>query len=620
VADVDRAIAGTVDRMRQNAAARDRAMLRVKQVRDGELSLIAPDAFNDSFREPIVANMIDIAARSLAEAVAPLPALKCSAGRNVTQADKRRGEKKNRIGANYWRVSTLEEQMFTGADQYVTYAFLPFRLEPDYQLQLPRIVVDDPMGAYYELDRAGKCVRYARKWRQVAGEIAALFSDDPVIVGKLTRGKGDWGQEIDLSDSEVEVTYYVDTKTEYLYVGERDVVLQSIQHGYGFCPVRIAERPGLSNKPRGQFDDAVYIQVARAVFASLALEAAHKTVQAPIQMPTDVVELNIGADAVLRTDGQIKRVDLNVSPQTFAFDQKLDAELRLGSRIPDARLGQQSASVITGRGVEELMGSYDSQIKAAQTIIGIALREITSLAFRMDMKLWPTKRQTINGVIAGESYQITYSPAEDIADDYTCDITYGFMAGLSPQNAAVLLLQLRGDGLIDRDMFRRQMPWDMDADATQRQVDIEETEDALKQALFAALQASGQIIAAGQTDTAMGFFNAAAALIKGRQAGKDTASVLTDFFTQQAAEQQAKLQQQQQDQAAAGGQGGPPGPGGGAPGAIPGSSDTGLPDGVAPGQAGMAPGGMPSIQQLVAGVTGGHANMAASVRKRVPTG
>ena len=610
---VDSQVKTRVNRMRSNMAARDRAMLRVKRVREGELSMIAPEAFNDSFREPIIANLIDIAARSLAEAVAPLPALKCSSGRGITQADKRRGEKKNRIGANYWRTSKLERQMFNGADQYVTYGFLPFRVEPDYKNQTPRIVIDDPMGAYYELNRDGDCIRYARCWRQPAGELAALFGDDPTIYGKLVRDR--YGSES--VDAMVEVTYYVDETTEYLYVDERDCVLQSAAHGYGFCPVRVAQRPGLTDRPRGQFDDAVYTQVARAVFSSLAMEAAHKTVQAPLQVPTDVVELNFGADAVLRTDGEVKRVGVDVSPQVFAYDQKLDGELRLGARIPDSRLGQQQASVITGRGVEELMGSYDAQIKAAQTVLGIALREITALAFQLDVHLWPTKRQTVNGVLSGESYQITYSPQEDIGDDYVADVTYGFMAGLSPQNAAVLLLQLRGDGLIDRDTFRRQMPWDMDADTTQRAVDIEQTEDALKQSLFAALQASGQIIAAGQTDVAMNFFHAASALIKGRQAGKDTASILSDFFeTQQAEEkkEQEAAQAQLQDAQAqgAGGSGG---------GGTPGVGDNGLPDGVAPGQAGMPPGGLPSIQQLVAGINGGgNPNMTASVRRRTATG
>jgi hypothetical protein len=42
-----------------------------------------------------------------------------------TEADKRRAERKNRIGEHYWRESRLDTQMFYGADQYLTYGFVP---------------------------------------------------------------------------------------------------------------------------------------------------------------------------------------------------------------------------------------------------------------------------------------------------------------------------------------------------------------------------------------------------------------------------------------------------------------------------------------------------------------
>jgi hypothetical protein len=41
-----------------------------------------------------------------------------------TDRDKRRAEKKNKIGANYWRESNLAAKMLTGADHYGTYGFL----------------------------------------------------------------------------------------------------------------------------------------------------------------------------------------------------------------------------------------------------------------------------------------------------------------------------------------------------------------------------------------------------------------------------------------------------------------------------------------------------------------
>jgi hypothetical protein len=183
---------------------------------------------------------------------------------------------------------------------------------------------------------------------------------------------------------------------------------------------------------------------------------------------------------------------------------------------------------------------------------------------------------------------------------------------MSPANAMVTMLQARGDGLIDRDTVRRQLPWGIDADQVQRDLDIQETEDALKQGLFAALQSSGQMMAQGMTDQALMFFTAADQLIRGRQNGKPVNEVLMAAFQSYIDKQKADAEAQQQQQAGA-----PGAPGGDG---VQGVGPDGLPANVAPGQAGMAPGGLPDIQSLVAGFRGGQADMSTSVRKRLPTG
>jgi hypothetical protein len=53
-----------------------------------------------------------------------------------------------------------------------------------------------------------------------------------------------------------------------------------------------------------------------------------------------------------------------------------------------------------------------------------------------------------------------------------------------------MLLQLRGDKLISRDTFRRQLPFDVDVDDEQRRIDVNETEDAIMQGFFALLQST----------------------------------------------------------------------------------------------------------------------------------
>lgn len=141
-------------------------------------------------------------------------------------------------------------------------------------------------------------------------------------------------------------------------------------------------------------------------------------------------------------------------------------------------------------------------------------------------------------------------------------------------------------------------------------MDVEKTQEASLQGLYAGLQAVGQMMASGQMSEAMMLFQVADAVIKGRQNGEAVNDIIMKQFT--AFQQQQAAQQQQP--------GGPPGQPG-APGGdgIPGVGPDGLPPNVAPGQQGMPPGGMPSISQLVAGFgNNGQGNLTASVRQRLP--
>lgn len=598
--------------MERQSLGRDSRMREVRKVRDGEIQDLWPDHFSERYPQSIVANFIDGVARDLAEVTAPLPALSCSAGQMKSEADKRRASRKQRIGEYYWRKSMLETQMFWAADQYLTYGFVAARLEPDMQYKCPKIRLDDPTGTYYLMDRDYHVTEYAKIWKEPVAKLAAKFKEASSLILN-PDGKP-------CAESELKVVFHVDDTNVTLYLPDRKgLVLSTYAHRMSRCPVEIAVRPGLHDEPRGQFDDVLWVQLARAVMAQLTLEAGHKAVEAPITVPSDVVELNIGPDAIIQTDNPqgVQRVHLQVPGEAFALGQQLDEEQKRGARYPDARMGQAEASVITGKGVQALMGGFDTQIKTAQTFLGRMLRDITELAFEMDEAWWPNKVETINGSYSGESYQVTYTPSVDIAGNHTCDVTYGFAAGMSPQNALVMMLQARGDGLVDRDTVRRQIRsmWGIDVEQAQRDLDVQETEDGIKQGLLAALQSSGQMLAQGMTEQVHLFFGMADAVIRGRQNGKPLNEIVMDQLAayEQAQQQAAQAQQEQQMAAVGAGQQG-----------IEGVGPDGLPPGVAPGQAGLAPGGMPSIQSLVSGFSGNAANpqatLGATVRKRLPVG
>ena len=70
-----------------------------------------------------------------------------------------------------------------------------------------------------------------------------------------------------------------------MFVPERaNLILAQTNNPLGRCPVVVARKPSFDGQQRGQFDDVLWVQMARAKFALLSLEAAHKAVEAPLPL------------------------------------------------------------------------------------------------------------------------------------------------------------------------------------------------------------------------------------------------------------------------------------------------------------------------------------------------
>lgn len=602
------------ERMRVKGAYRDNTHNLLHQVRQGHIRQLFPDEleFSLSFDGSPIANFVDIVARDMAEGIAPLPALACVSGKMQSDADLERAEKKNKVGQNYWNESKLEIQMLRAADRYVTYGFLPGIIEPATDRHLPYIHLVDPRRCYYELNRYGDVSCFARVIEKTVDDLCATFPEYASII----RRPDQFGEKPS-GDALMQVVQFIDKTDVSLLLPEREgLVLASYAHKMSKPPVAIAERPGESDDPRGQFDDVIWVQVARSVMSTFALEAASIAVQAPIAVPSDMDEFAVGPHAILQSDqaDKIRKVNLELPPQIFAENQVLDQELKLGARYPDARTGGiQGASVITGKGVEALLGTFDAQIKGAQTIFKQFLQTLTSMCFEMDEAWWPNVSKTVTGTLSGTSYEFSYTPKKDINGRTSCTVTYGFAAGMQPSQSIITLLQLEGAGLIARSTTQENLPFSIDAIQEQRKINIEGWREALKQGLFAYIQASGQIASQGGDPTDL--FNLTVDVIHRLQDGQTEEDAVAAAYT---AQQQQKQAEQQAAQDAAQAAQSVAGPDGGL--SVNGSN--GLPAGVAPGQAGLPPGGLPTIARLVAGFRGNGSLPVneATVQRRIPTG
>jgi len=515
-----------VESLRLRAAKRDSINLDVLTVRQGRIAEVYPKFFPSGIDQNVVANFIDIVARDLSEVIAPLPSINCSAANQVSDRARQFADKRTRIASNYFRHSDLQVGMYSGADMYITYGFVPFIIELDEEKKLPRIRIENPIGAYPEFDRYGRCVAFAKKYSLTLGEVVSQF---PEYEDQLL-GKEKYSRDL---NSRVELIRYYDKDQSVLYIpAKNNLVLSQANNLLDRINVVIARRPTVDNELRGQFDDVLGIQLLRNRFALLAMEAAEKSVQAPIVVPQDVQEMQFGGDGIIRTNNPagVRRVELNIPQGAFTEQQILNQELRVGTRYPEARTGNSDASVITGQGVQALMGGFDTQIKSAQAIFASTFKQIISLCFEVDELLF-NEQKTIRGVDAGSPFSVDYLPSKDIKGDYSADVRYGMLAGLNPAQGLIFMLQALGGKLISKDLAMRELPFGVNVTQEKEKIDVEEMRNGLVGALQAYSQAIPQMAASGQDPTEV--IQRIANVIKARQKGKAIEDVIEEVFAPQ---------------------------------------------------------------------------------------
>jgi hypothetical protein len=556
-------VAAKASRLQTRYAARDQRMRDVLSVRQGDISKVYPAMFSEEYPKPLVANFVDVAARDLAEVMAPLPAFECSATNMVSDSARKTADTRTRI-ANYFVTSSdLQIQMYSGADWFNTYGMLPGIVEMDYETNNPRIRLLNPFGVYPEIDRFGRTISLTQIIASDAETMAAQFpefADQIISRNSMTPGS-----------PYLSVIRYHDKDQDLIFLPERNnLVLANTPNPVGKCLARVALRASLDGEARGQFDDVLAVQLARARFAVLQIQAAEKSIQAPIAIPQDVQELALGPDSIMRSANPqaIRRVPLELPNGVFTESGVLERELRLGARYPEVRSGNLDASIITGRGVQALQAGFDTQVRAAQAQFARLFGDLVSVCFEVDEKVFGSITKTIKGQEDGTPYSMKYIPSRDIKGEYGVDVRYGIMSGMDPNRAIIALLQMRSDKLVSRDYVRREIPMELNVTQEEQRVDIEEMRDSLRVAVAQYAQAIPALAAQGQDPTQI--ITRIAEVIKGRQKGLQLETIIEKAFAPEepSPEEQAMMEQQMSPAGAApapASQPSPETPGGAAP-------------------------------------------------------
>jgi hypothetical protein len=237
-------ISARVQSLRYRNSERDARNLDVLAVRKGKISEVYPDFFPDGVDANVVANFIDVVARDLSEVMAPLPAVNCSAANAVNDRARNFADKRTRIASNYFSHSDLSVQMYSGADWYITYGFVPFIIELDEEANLPRIRIENPIGAYPEFDRYGRCVAFAKRYSLTLGELVSQFPEyDNILLGGM-------GYKQDLNGM-VEMIRYYDKDQSVVYIPSKDnLILSQAKNPLGKMMVFVARNPSIDSELR----------------------------------------------------------------------------------------------------------------------------------------------------------------------------------------------------------------------------------------------------------------------------------------------------------------------------------------------------------------------------------
>lgn len=582
-------IADRFELLKRKNVERDKRMRDILSVRSGHSELVFDGLFPSDWPKPIVANFIDVVASDTAEMVGVMPTLTAAGDSILDESKRSRADRLTKIANYYPYASRFGSRLLTGADRLNTYGFLPLRIEANYDEMRPHIHVDDPMGAYVDFDRWGSVVCYGKRWTKKVSDLAALF---PEYADKLDPYKTRRS-----SEAVVEIVKWWDADRCVLFVPEREaLVLAQYENPIKRVPVAVAIRPSLDDQMRGAFDDVLWVYAAKAKLAMLSLEAVQKAVEAPIALPADVQELAFGPDAIIRsqTPEKIRRVALELPQSALIEGRLLDEELRLGTRFPEARAGNLDASIVTGRGVQALMGGFDARIKTAQAVLGEAIADAISMCLEMDEALWPDQPKVVQSAHNGTPYELKYTPGRDIKGNYNVAYEYGIMAGLDPNRALVWGLQALGAGLTSKSFLRRNLPVSMNVAEEEKVIDVEKLREALLSSVQGYAQAIPQMAASGQDP--MQVVDVLASLVESRKKGVPIEEAVKSAFT-------------------------PPQPPAGSP--EPPMPEMGAPmDQMAPSgtpELAAGPQAPPPMQQLLAGLTeSGRPQMASRVVRQVP--
>lgn len=431
---------------RERYADRDRTGDRVRNVLTNRLDVSFRNAVAPG-TEPVIANLINAAARTLTQRVAaPFRTQATWMNRDASPAEKKRAERHEERQQHYALDYNLVGQIRQSTYWLISHDAGPLVMRPNASLGIPAIECRDPLTCYPGSAHPGQpalyeCLFATEMDAEVAmtlyPELAALRSQttglrpDRVVIGEeFTRE----GLTIVLLEPHVRL-------------------LRFVRNPNPGKPMVFLER-GFSEDLdfHGQFDHSIPALIAQAKLFALMMSYAEQQVFAETNIVGEIIS-NAGdyaqgpggVNKIAAAPGAgVSKSTNNMSPQVFQELDRLERIIRIGGGFPATLSGEPVATIATGKGVEALNATVDDNVLYWQSI-----QEAQSSAA---LRAIPACARAIRAV-----------GAEDF-DDKVVDSMRFFKGADSA--TVIRLLQLAGVGWIDDETAMATLPENEDVGRT----------------------------------------------------------------------------------------------------------------------------------------------------------
>lgn len=272
---------------------------------------------------------------------------------------------------------------------------------------------------------------------------------------------------------------------------ENYVVLESEVNTTGRCPIVLGFRPTWGSAIKGKVEGMIPTLTAQNRLMTYILDYGDQLVYSPLFKKGNVQNAeDYGPNAMIEGDENSDLTRVGPPPlqsSIFGVLGELQQSTYRSGNQPPGRRGEADQSIISGTGVESLMGGLSTEIQAYQTTMAESLRRANEIAQIQD-RTWCDARKTIAGLAKGGSYRDTYVPSMALRDTSNF-VSYGAGSGMDKQNLQVRMDQKVRGGYASQRWFRENDP-DIE-DATEQENRILD-EKMLEATMQFALQAAAQ--------------------------------------------------------------------------------------------------------------------------------